>query len=273
MTESTDRISVALVGAGAMGRALLKGWLDKGAIDPKRSVVFEPNAGQDLKALAHEAGLVMNAHADDCRAEALVLAVKPQAAAEILPSFAATANRALTISILAGTSLRTIENHLKSARICRAMPNLASQIGSGVCGLFAPPTVCAADRAMADKLMAAAGETVWVESEREIDLVTALSGSGPAYFFLMVEALAEAGASLGLQPDAATRLARATAIGAGALLGRETTDAVDLRKRVTSPGGTTAAALAVLDGEEKTLRRLMIEALAAAAKRAGEMSS
>jgi pyrroline-5-carboxylate reductase len=121
--------------------------------------------------------------------------------------------------------------------------------------------------------MAAAGETVWVESEREIDLVTALSGSGPAYFFLMVEALAEAGASLGLQPDAATRLARATAIGAGALLGRETTDAVDLRKRVTSPGGTTAAALAVLDGEEKTLRRLMIEALAAAAKRAGEMSS
>jgi pyrroline-5-carboxylate reductase len=151
------------------------------------------------------------------------------------------------------------------------MPNLAASLGAGVTGLYAP-TLNTPGRDIVDRLMSAAGDTVWVDSEQGIDFVTAVSGSGPAYFFLLTEALAEAGAALGLDSESAARLARATAAGAGALLSSDPRSPADIRKAVTSPGGTTAAALAVLDGDKKALRALLRDAVAAAARRAGELT-
>jgi len=267
----TEGISVALVGAGAMGGALLKGWIEAGAIAPSSSV-FEPFAAAPAVAAARGAGLAVNPDPAATTAEALVLAVKPQTIAEALPRFAPLAARTLTLSVMAGVSIARIVALLGSSRVARAMPNLPSQLGAGVCGLFAPESVGAGDRRIAEALMRAAGEVVWVRSEREIDVVTAISGSGPAYFFLMVEALAEAGVDLGLDAQAAARLARATASGAGALLAADARAAADLRRAVTSPGGTTEAALNVLDDDDAALRRLMKRAAAAAARRAAEIS-
>lgn len=269
----TKKISVALVGAGSMGGALLRGWLAADMIDAGASAVFEPAADAALKKLARSAGFALNPAAGDVRADAMVLAVKPQAAASALPPYSAAARSAIVISVMAGTSLATIARALgHPPRIARAMPNLAASLGAGVTGLYAPATLTTAGRDVVDRLMSAAGETVWVDSEREIDFVTAVSGSGPAYFFLLTEALADAGAALGLDRDAAARLARATATGAGALLASDPRAPDAIRKAVTSPGGTTAAALNVLDGDEKALRTLIREAVAAAAKRAGELT-
>ena len=269
----TRTISVALVGAGAMGGALLKGWLEKGDIDAERSSIFDPNPGPAVEALVRAHRLDLNPPPAKARADALVLAIKPQSALTVLPSFAPLASEALAISVMAGVGLETIGRLLGSRRLCRAMPNLPAQIGKGISGLFAPEGTEPADRALAGRLLAAVGETVFVRSEREIDLVTAVSGSGPAYFFLMAEALAEAGVRAGLDADAAARLARATATGMGALLAADPRPAGDLRRAVTSPGGTTEAALRVLDGAPPALRQLMIEAVAAAARRAGQLSS
>ncbi|NWG71342.1 MAG: pyrroline-5-carboxylate reductase [Parvularculaceae bacterium] len=266
------KISVALVGAGAMGGALLKGWLASDAIDAATSAVFEPMSETDAVARARISGVRVNPDPATVSVDALVLAVKPQAVDEVLPRFAPIARRSLTVSVMAGVSLAGVEARLGSPRAVRAMPNLPAQVGAGVSGLFGPPSVSPADRRIAETLLQAAGEVVWVQSEREIDVVTAVSGSGPAYFFLLVEALADAGAALGLESDAAARLARATAIGSGALLAADPRPAAELRMAVTSPGGTTEAALRALDGDERALRTLMKAALAAAARRASEIS-
>ncbi len=269
----TERPTVALIGAGAMGGALLKGWLASGIINAAASTVFEPAADKAIKKLAREHDFALNPSPANVSADALVIAVKPQAAASALPAYAAIARSAIVISVMAGTSLATIARALgHPPRTARAMPNLPARIGAGVTGLYAPPTLNAAGRDLVDRLMAAAGETVWVDTERAIDFVTAVSGSGPAYFFLLTEALAEAGAALGLDKDAARRLARATAIGAGALLASDARAPADIRKSVTSPGGTTAAALEVLDGDQKALRTLMKQGVAAAARRAAELA-
>lgn len=269
----TKKISVALVGAGSMGGALLRGWLATAVIDPARSAVFEPAPDASLKKMASAHRLALNPPHKAVEAEALVLAVKPQVAASVLPAFADIARRAIVISVMAGTSLAAIGRALgHPPRLARAMPNLPASIGAGVTGLYAPPAVDANGRELIDSLLAAAGETVWVGSEEAIDVVTAVSGSGPAYYFLLTEALAAAGAELGLDRDAAGRLARATAAGAGALLSADTRSPAEMRKAVTSPGGTTAAALAVLDGDEKALRKMMKEAVAAAARRAAELT-
>lgn len=269
----TNRISVALVGAGAMGGALLRGWLAAKTIDPSESAVFDPAPDAAMKKLAKASGLALNPSPADVSVDAMVLAIKPQAAASVLPPYAKIARSALVISVMAGMSLAAIGRALGNPpRAARAMPNLPASIGAGVTGLYAPATVAAPARDIIDRLMSAAGETVWVDSEKEIDLVTAVSGSGPAYFFLLTEAMAEAGASLGLSREAALRLARATASGAGALLTSDPRSPAEMRKAVTSPGGTTAAALGVLDGDAKALRMLMKEAVAAAARRAGELT-
>jgi pyrroline-5-carboxylate reductase len=266
------KISVALVGGGAMGGALLRGWLAAGVIEPASSSVFEPNAGTALKSLLKDHRVALNPDPAVLQVDAIVLAVKPQAAEQALPPFAAAASRALSISVMAGVGLSKIGRLLGSNRLIRAMPNLPTQIGAGVSGLFAPEGVGEADRTMAEGLLGAAGATVFVRSEAEIDLVTAVSGSGPAYFFLLTEALAEAGASLGLEKGAARRLARATATGAGALLAADPREADELRRAVTSPGGTTEAALQQLDGSDQPLRQLVNKAVAAAAKRASQLA-
>ncbi|MEZ5916847.1 MAG: pyrroline-5-carboxylate reductase dimerization domain-containing protein [Parvularculaceae bacterium] len=212
-----ERICVGLIGAGAMGGALMRGWLANGVIDPARSAIFDPRVGDSMRALATDAGVAVNPAKKDLRVDALVIAVKPQIAADVLPAYAPLAKDALSISVMAGKSIASVARALGAAAlVARAMPNLPAAIGEGVTGLFAPEGIDARGRAVIERLMAAVGETVWVESERGIDLVTAVSGSGPAYFFAMVEALADAGVHAGLDAAAAAKLARATMTSRGA---------------------------------------------------------
>lgn len=264
----TGKISVALIGAGSMGGALLRGWLDRGVIDPAASAIFEPAPNDAVR----RSGLAINPDAGGLSVDAVVVAIKPQAAADVLPAFAAAAARSLVVSVMAGKSLAAIRALLpRAARFVRAMPNLPAAIGAGATALYAPETVGAEERAIAEALMAAVGETIWVESESAIDAATAVSGSGPAYFFLLAEALEEAAAEAGLSADAARTLARATLSGAGAYAATDARPLADLRRAVTSPGGTTEAALRVLDGDDKAIRKLIKKAVRAAAMRAGEL--
>lgn len=268
-----NQLSVALVGAGSMGGALLRGWLTAGTIKAKESSVIDPGADSGVKKLARDNGFALNPPLNDVRADALLIAIKPQTAASVLPAYRSIARSAIVISVMAGVSLASLARMLGNPpRAARAMPNLPASLGAGVTGVYAPPTLNAAGRDSVDRLMAAVGETVWVDEEQEIDFVTAISGSGPAYFFLLTEALVEAGAALGLDKDAALRLARATASGAGAMLATDSRTPSEMRKAVTSPRGTTAAALQVFDGDDKALRKLVKGAVAAAAKRAGELT-
>ncbi|MEM8770859.1 MAG: pyrroline-5-carboxylate reductase [Pseudomonadota bacterium] len=266
--------SIALIGAGSMGGALLKGWLAAGSIVSETSAVFDPNIDERIAAQCERSGVFVNP-SEFASFDFVVLAVKPQIAPSALPSYADIfKGGAVAISVMAGLSVDTISAHLGAAeKIIRTMPNLPASIGKGATGLFAASAVTDHERKAADRLMKAAGETVWVENEEGIDLVTAVSGSGPAYFFLMTEALAEAAEALGLSPATAERLARATLTGAGALLEQESRTAGEMRKAVTSPGGTTEAALRILDGDDKALRRLMEKAAAAAGERAAALSS
>ncbi|MEO1137613.1 MAG: pyrroline-5-carboxylate reductase, partial [Pseudomonadota bacterium] len=203
----------------------------------------------------------------------MVIAVKPQTVEAVLPDYAPLAKNALVISVMAGKSLAKISEALGGAeRLARAMPNLPAAIGKGVSGLYARQGVDAAGRALIEALMQAAGTVVWVRNEQEIDLVTAVSGSGPAYFFLLTEALADAGVQLGLKKETAAALARATLTGAGALLEADARSPAELRRAVTSPGGTTDAALKIFDGDDRALRSLVEKAAAAAAKRASELT-
>ena len=265
--------SAALVGAGAMGGALLRGWIATRSIDADASAVIDPAADAAIKKIGRDAGIAVNPPLNDLAVDVLVLAVKPQSASSVLPAYARLAKSALVISVMAGTSLQTLSRLLADApRIARAMPNLPASAGAGVTGLYALPTVNAAARETIDGLLSAVGETVWVDSEEAIDWVTAVSGSGPAYFFLLTEALADAGVELGLDRASAEKLARVTATGSGALLASDRRTPMEMRKAVTSPGGTTAAALALLDGDRGALRALMKEAVAAASRRARQLT-
>jgi len=269
----TEKPSVALIGAGAMGGALLRGWLAGGVIAPARSAVFDPGASDEIKSLCTAHGVTLNAPVEDVRADAVVVAIKPQMVSEALGRFAGLANVAVVISVMAGKSVASVSAALGGAKkVARAMPNLPAAIGKGITGLYASSAVDDAGRALIEGLMSAAGEMVWVAKEEAIDFVTAVSGSGPAYYFLLTEALAEAGEELGLSKDAAAKLARATLTGAGALMEKEARSPAEMRRAVTSPGGTTEAALNIFDGDEKALRELVGKAVRAAAKRAGELT-
>ncbi len=268
----TDKPSVALVGAGAMGGALFRGWLAAHSIDRAGSAIFDPGASDEIATLAKAKGVRMNPEIG-AGFDVLIAAVKPQMAARVLPAYAPAAEGAVVLSVMAGATMATLSKLLSGpTKIVRAMPNLPAAIGAGVSGLFASGAVTADERAVVEQLMAAAGASIWVDRESDIDLVTAVSGSGPAYFFLLAEALADAGAAAGLTREAATRLAEATLAGAGALMAADGRSAREIRQAVTSPGGTTAAALDVLDGDQEALRALMKRAVAAAAKRAGELA-
>ncbi len=265
--------SLVLMGAGKMGGAMLEGWL-AGGIDTRGLTVLDPNASEDLKLLATHHRFRLNPPLPEIeRPDALVLGVKPQAldaAAETLAALAGPDT--LVVSILAGKTIANLRQRAPDARaFVRAMPNLPASVRRGVTGVAASDGVSPAQRDMTTALLAGIGSVEWVPGEGNIDAVTAVSGSGPAYVFHLVECLADAGIAAGLPPDVAQRLARATIEGAGELLHQSALDPATLRQNVTSPGGTTAAALEVLMAENG-LKPLMRRAVAAARQRAEDLS-
>ncbi|MBI1261117.1 MAG: pyrroline-5-carboxylate reductase [Rhizobiales bacterium] len=273
MTVTIDR-PLLLVGAGKMGGAMLSGWLDKG-LSPSLVHVRDPEPGPEMALLIAERGIGLNMDVRDLaqlRPAVVVLAVKPQLMDQVLPGLQMlVAPETLFISIAAGTSLFRLKELLApELHAVRAMPNTPAAVGRGITVACANDHVTTEQRDMASLLLAAVGEVDWVESEPLIDAVTAISGSGPAYVFYLVECMAAAGEALGLEPDIAMRLARATVSGAGEMLARFPDEAATLRQNVTSPGGTTAAALDVLMGEGG-LSPLMRKATHAARDRARKL--
>ena len=261
---------VVLVGAGKMGGAMLEGWIGLG-VDPARVSVIEPQPAASVAALAAR-GLRINPDAAALRPDAIVIAVKPQIAPQIMTSVAAlTAPSTVVISIMAGRTIAFLAGGLPAGvAVVRAMPNTPAAIGRGITVAVPNSLVSGAQRELADTLLAATGAVEWIDDETLMDAVTAVSGSGPAYVFLLAESLARAGEKAGLPADLAARLARATVAGSGELLHRSSADAAVLRQNVTSPGGTTAAALDVLMAPEG-LDPLMERAVGAATKRGREL--
>ncbi|WP_210485087.1 pyrroline-5-carboxylate reductase [Microvirga antarctica] len=264
--------SLILVGAGKMGGAMLSGWLASG-MKASGVSIFDPHPSDDMRRLCSEHGIPINPAAPGT-ADVVVLATKPQYLDAAAPQVNGLLGPgSMLISILAGKTIGDLRARLPAATaIIRAMPNLPASIGRGATGAAASPQVTEAQRLSADALLRCVGVVEWVADETLIDAVTAVSGSGPAYVFHLVECLAEAGVAAGLPADLAARLARATVTGAGELLFQSDLDPAVLRQNVTSPGGTTAAALAVLTADPGSLRALMGEAVAAAKRRAGELS-
>ncbi|WP_458094072.1 pyrroline-5-carboxylate reductase [Roseomonas sp. WA12] len=261
---------VLLVGCGKMGGALLHGWLERGL---SRAVVVEPHK-QSTEAFAHRVEVVpgVDAIPTGFVPDAVIFATKPQQAEDALPAYRPFARGgALFLSIMAGKTISGLDGMLDGAAVVRAMPNTPAAIGQGFTVACAGRRVTAAQKALADRLLAATGEVAWVDQESLIDPVTAISGGGPAYVFLLTELLEQAGIAQGVPPDLARRMARATVIGSGALLGRSAEDAAVLRQNVTSPKGTTEQALAVLMAEHGW-PALIPQAIDAATKRSRELA-
>lgn len=261
---------ILLVGCGRMGGAMLSGWREQGlsasiAVDPAASA--NELAGPDVTVVA-DPGAVP----DHFVPSAVVLAVKPQNAAAVLPAYARYAGRTVFLSIMAGRTIAGIGAMLgPAAAIVRAMPNTPAAVRQGVTVACPSPGVDAAQRALCDRLLQAIGTVAWAEAEALLDPVTAVSGSGPAYVFLLAELMERAAIEQGIPPDLARLLARKTVSGSGALLAASPDDAAALRQAVTSPAGTTAAALSVLmapDAWPSSLSR----AIAAATGRSRELA-
>src|SRR5438552_5332938 len=262
--------TIVLAGAGKMGGAMLSGWLAQG-LDAGRVVVIEPAPSPEISALAKQ-GVRLNSSAKDAGAiAALVIAVKPQSFREAGTSLKPfTASSTLVVSIMAGTTIASLEE-VCGGSVVRAMPNTPAAIGRGITVAVAANNVSTPQRAVADALLRATGSVEWVDDENLMDAVTAVSGSGPAYIFLLAEELARAGVEAGLPPELATRLARETVAGSGELLRRSEAASATLRQNVTSPGGTTAAALEVLMGPDG-MQSLLTRAVAAATRRSKELA-
>lgn len=267
---------IAFVGGGNMARSLIGGLCGDGGLGmaPQSIHVAEPDAAQ-RESLAHDFGV--QAFADNAEAvrgaDAVVLAVKPQVMRQVCTALAevAQSQQTLWISIAAGIRLGQIDNWLGGgSAVVRTMPNTPALIGAGITGLVANAAVHKAERAEAEAILQGAGETVWMQSEDQMDAVTAVSGSGPAYFLLLMESMEAAAIAQGLEPHAARRLVLQTALGSArlALAGNESP--ADLRRRVTSPNGTTAAAIACF--EEGGFEKLVGAAIAAATRRGGELA-
>ncbi|MBP2298664.1 pyrroline-5-carboxylate reductase [Azospirillum picis] len=272
MTEGTGA-ALLLVGCGKMGGAMLDGWLAAGMAS--RVVVVdqaglpESVAGNPLVALASGADALPDGFVPDV----VVLAVKPQVMDGALPSYRTLVRPGTVfLSIAAGKTIAYFERLLgEGAVVVRSMPNTPAAIGRGMTVAVPNSRVTAAQRELSDRLLRAVGDVAWVEDEGLLDPVTAVSGSGPAYVFFLVEAMAKAGEAAGLPADLAMRLARATVSGAGALLDASPQQAADLRKAVTSPNGTTQAALEVLMAADG-MQPVMTAAIAAAARRSRELA-
>lgn len=265
---------LVLVGAGKMGGALLSGWLDRG-LSPSQVVVVDPSPPPEVKSLVEALGVKLCAAAPrlDVAPSALLMAVKPQVMDTVLASVKGIAGpRTVVISIAAGRPIASFEKHFAAGTaVIRTMPNTPAAIGRGITVCTANASAGARERGICEGLLSAVGEVGWVEDEALIDAVTAVSGSGPAYVFLLVEAMAAAGVRAGLDPDLSMRLARATVSGSGELLRQSELSAATLRQNVTSPGGTTAAALGVLMAADG-LEPLMTKAIAAATRRGRELA-
>ena len=265
------RGTLVLVGAGKMGSAMLDGWLARG-LDPKKIIVIEPQPVKALKALARR-GVKLNPKDKVGVASAIVIAVKPQSAPEAVPPLARYIDKTtLVLSIMAGRTIGFLEKSLPTGTsIVRAMPNTPAAIGRGISVAVANAKISMRQRKQASDLLAAIGKVEWVGDETLMDAVTALSGSGPAYIFLLAECMARAGVAAGLPKELATRLARETVAGSAELLHRSDLDAATLRQNVTSPGGTTAAALEVLMGPGG-FDQLLTQAIAAATRRSRDLA-
>jgi len=264
---------LVLIGCGKMGGALMSGWIGAG-LPASAVAISDPYPGDAAKAFAAQ-GASLNPEAFPDNPAAVVVAVKPQLIDEALPLVARIAGPdALVLSIAAGVPLARFEAAAPAdVPIVRAMPNTPAAVGRGVTALVGNEAAGAQHLDRAEELMASVGEVVRLGEESLMDAVTAVSGSGPAYVFHMIEALAAAGESQGLPADLAMRLARATVTGAGELAYRSAESASALRVNVTSPGGTTAAALAVLMDQDSGLPPLMRRAVQAAADRSRELGS
>ncbi len=263
---------VLLVGAGKMGGAMLEGWLKRG-LPPAGLTVLDPAPSAELSALASDRGFHLNPGGVTTPPQIAVLAVKPQVMdavlAQVAPRIPSTA---AIVSVAAGKTIANLSRHFPAGQpVIRTIPNTPAAIGRGITVCVATGDVSASQRDAASALLEAGGEVAWIEDEALMDAVTAVSGSGPAYVFLLAECMAEAGVAAGLPADLAAQLARATVSGAGELLHRSDLDPATLRKNVTSPGGTTEAALKVLMGEGG-LPALMTAAVAAATKRGKELA-
>jgi len=262
---------LVLLGAGKMGLAMLEGWLARG-LDPRKLTVLEPQPVKSVQALTRR-GAALNAKGRIAQATAIVIAVKPQSAPEALPALAPYVGKStLAVSIMAGRTLAFLQKALPAGTaIVRAMPNTPAAIARGITVACPNAKVTARQRKLASDLLAAIGKVEWVSDEALMDAVTALSGSGPAYVFLLAEAMTQAGIAAGLSAELAARLARETVAGSGELLHRSDLDAATLRQNVTSPGGTTAAALEVLMGPGG-FHQLLTHAIAAATRRGRELA-
>jgi pyrroline-5-carboxylate reductase len=271
MAKATLRGTVLLVGAGKMGGALLEGWLARG-LDPAHIAVLDPSPPAEIAKLMRVRKIARNPDPKTFSPDAILLALKPQVAAATAPSVAPfVKSKTVVISIMAGRTIASLAAALPSAAIVRAMPNTPAAIGRGISVAVANKRVDAAGKKLAHDLLAAVGAVEWVEDETLIDAVTAVSGSGPAYVFLLAESLAQAGVAAGLPAELAQTLARETVAGAGELLHRSPLAAAKLRENVASPGGTTAAALEILMGKEG-FEALLAKAVAAAAKRSRDLA-
>lgn len=265
---------LVLVGAGKMGGAMLNGWLAQG-LDPRNVIVIDPSPPPEVKDLIGKLGVQHVAAAPKLGVEpsVLLMAVKPQVMDAVLSSVKGLAGpRTVVISIAAGRTIASFEHHFAAGTaVIRTMPNTPAAIGRGITVCTGNKSAGPRQRKLCEALLSAVGEVGWVEDEALIDAVTAVSGSGPAYVFLLAEAMAAAGVKAGLSPDLAMKLARATISGSGELLRQSDLPAATLRQNVTSPGGTTAAALDVLMAPDG-LESLMTRAIAAATKRGRELA-
>ena len=264
--------TLVLVGAGKMGGAMLEGWLALG-LGPAKVAILEPQPADEIAALKDRGVRINPAPASITDAAVIILAVKPQIAADVVPPLKTLARPdTVAVSVMAGKTIAFLEGTLGDIAIVRSIPNTPAAIGRGITVAVPNAKVTAAQRTLAHTLLSSVGAVEWVADEALIDTATAVSGSGPAYVFLLAESLARAGAAAGLPADLAARLARATVAGSGELLHRSPLEAATLRQNVTSPNGTTAAALAILmaaDGLDPILEK----AVAAATKRSRELAS
>lgn len=257
------------VGGGNMASALIGGSLRSGVAASELTVV-EPDASQRAR-LERDFGVAAIAAPDGSLSTAtlVVWAVKPQSFAAAAGACAGLFGQALQLSVMAGVRSNAIAGSSGSDRVVRAMPNTPALIGAGIAALFASESTRVEDRVRCEALLAPTGDVLWVGEEKLLDAVTALSGSGPAYVFYLIEAMAEAGRMLGLDPDQALRLARQTVRGSGLLAAESGEPPSVLRERVTSRGGTTQAAIETL--EARGVKAAFAAAIVAAARRAGEL--
>ncbi|GAA0775187.1 pyrroline-5-carboxylate reductase [Roseibium denhamense] len=262
-----------LVGAGKMGGAMLSGWMAEG-IDPAAIIVCDPQPSDDMVAFLSAKGIRhVTAVPDDVTAGIVLVAVKPQMMDRVLPGLkSAVSDDTLVMSVAAGTPVSKFTSVFGNVPVARCMPNTPSMVGRGITAVYPTGNVSDAQKTTIGDLLSAVGKVVWLDKEEQIDLVTGVSGSGPAYVFFLAEALSEAGKAAGLPDALAEELAFATVCGAGELMHQSADHPAQLRKNVTSPNGTTAAALDVLmhaDG----MQPVMTKAVAAAVARARDLSN